>query len=361
MADENRTEKATPRKKEDERKKGNIFQSKDLTSVLTLVIIAFVMKALAPYFLAYLKDTIVYYIKEFPSYNTLGVRDASKVFSDMSIRLLILALPLAITAAAVTTVLTLAQTRMNFSKEQIRFKFSRINLFNGVRNLISLKSLIELTKAILKISIITFILYSDVKSNLNIILRLIGSDVAQAVYRTAGIIVSMIFRVCVIMIVFSILDLLYQWWDYERRLRMTKQEVKNENKQTEGDPLLKGKIRERQRSVANMRMMKKIPEADFVVRNPTHYAVAIKYDPESKKHKAPVVIAKGRGYIALKIIEIAEQNKVTVTENRLLARALYKSVKVGRENPSEFYQAVAELLAFVYNLKKRERLNEVKE
>jgi flagellar biosynthetic protein FlhB len=142
---------------------------------------------------------------------------------------------------------------------------------------------------------------------------------------------------------------------------MTKQEVKNENKQTEGDPLLKGKIRERQRSVANMRMMKKIPEADFVVRNPTHYAVAIKYDPESKKHKAPVVIAKGRGYIALKIIEIAEQNKVTVTENRLLARALYKSVKVGREIPSEFYQAVAELLAFVYNLKKRERLYEVKE
>jgi flagellar biosynthetic protein FlhB len=122
----------------------------------------------------------------------------------------------------------------------------------------------------------------------------------------------------------------------------------------------KGKIKERQHSISNMRMMQKVPAADFIVRNPTHYAVAIKYDQNDEKHKAPVVIAKGKGYIAFKIIEIAEEHNITVTENRPLARALYKSVKVGSEIPNEFYQAVAEILAFVYNLKKRERLYEIK-
>ena len=150
----------------------------------------------------------------------------------------------------------------------------------------------------------------------------------------------------------AIFDYVYQWWDYEKNLRMSHQELKEEYKQTEGDPQIKGKIRDRQQQMSRQRMMQKVPNADVVIRNPTHYAVAIQYDPE--KNSAPVVVAKGADTLALRIVAVAEEHGVYVTENRPLARGLYESVDLDREIPEKFYKTVAEVLAFVYSLRKKE-------
>ena len=161
-------------------------------------------------------------------------------------------------------------------------------------------------------------------------------------------------NVCIAFAVVAFFDFLYQRWDYENNLKMTKQEVKDEFKQTEGNPEIKGRIRRIQRQMAMSRMMQSVPEADVVVKNPTHFAVALKYDPE--KHGAPVVLAMGKDYLALRIIEVAEEHGVFVMENRPLARALYASCKVEREIPAEFYGAVAELLVYIYRLNHRDEM-----
>ena len=151
----------------------------------------------------------------------------------------------------------------------------------------------------------------------------------------------------------AVLDFAYQYYDYEKKLRMTKQEVKYEYKQTEGDPLIKGRIREKQRKMSLNRMIQQVPNADVVVRNPTHYAVALKYDIE--KDFAPVVLAKGQDHTAKRIIEVAEKNSVPVMENKPLAQGLYRSVEINDYIPAEFYQAVAEILAWVYNSKEKDK------
>ena len=166
---------------------------------------------------------------------------------------------------------------------------------------------------------------------------------------------TLVNTVGIIFLVVGVFDYLYQWWDYEKNLRMSKQEIKEEYKQSEGDPQVKGKIKEKQRQMASMRMMQKVPEADVIIRNPTHYAVAIKYDPE--KDRAPVVVAKGADHVAFRIIEIGEKNGVHITENRPLARGLYEAVEIDMEIPAKFYQAVASILAVVYKMNKKKMGN----
>jgi flagellar biosynthetic protein FlhB len=172
----------------------------------------------------------------------------------------------------------------------------------------------------------------------------------ETIVWVAKIVYNTIIKISVIMLIFGAADYLYQWWSYEREIMMTKQEVKDEYKRLEGDPHIRGRIKEIQRKMSLMRMMHKVPSADVVIKNPTHYAVALKYEP--KKDIAPVVIAKGKDHVALKIIEIAEKNNVYITENRPLARGLYEAVDINQRIPEEFYKAVAEIIAFIYKLKK---------
>ncbi len=351
MAQDNRTEKATPKKREDERKKGNVFQSREITNVFGLLLIFFSLKLLAPFYFRYFQETLAFYFDSLAVYRTFPATQIGSVTTDMVVRTLILAAPIGLIAAASSIVFSLAQTRLNISKEQIRFKISRLNLLNGLRSLISLKTIVELVKSIIKIVGIGAVLYSNIFSRLPKIIQLLNTNLDEAVYFIADAVFSTVIYICIIMIVFAVLDYLYQWWDYERRMRMTKQEVKEEYKLLEGDPQIKSRIRERQRSMAYARMMQQLPQADVVVRNPTHYAVALKYEPE--KYNAPVVVAKGKGYVALKIIEVAEKHDITIVENKPLAQGLYQAVELNQEIPAQFYQAVAELLAFVYKLKKK--------
>ena len=204
----------------------------------------------------------------------------------------------------------------------------------------------------LKLVVIGAVFYSEFSVVYQSSINLMYKDVTTAIVEILTAIFNIVLKLCIAFVVIAAFDFLYQWWDHERNIKMTKQEIKEEYKHTEGDPQIKGRIKEMQRKMSNQRMMQEVPKADVVVRNPTHFAVALKYDID--KNRAPVVVAKGQDYVAFKIIDIAKANDVPMIENKPLARALYKEVEIGREIPSEHYSAMAEILAWVYSLKKKD-------
>ena len=213
-----------------------------------------------------------------------------------------------------------------------------------------MRSIIELIKATLKITVIVVVLMASYRSVYDQFIELMMRDIRQAVGFILNTIIDIVFKLSLAFSAIAALDYLYQWWEYERNLRMTKQEIKEEYKQLEGDPQIKGRIKERQRGMAQRRMMQKVPTADVVIRNPTHYAIALRYN--LKKDRAPIVVAKGQDSLALRIVAVAEQYHIPTTENKPLAHALYEAVEVDCEIPPEFYTALAEILAWVYSLKK---------
>jgi len=208
---------------------------------------------------------------------------------------------------------------------------------------------VEMLKSILKIVIVSWVAYSYLKSKADEVIELMSADLLNVLSFIGDAAFTVALRICFAMVILGLLDFLYQKFDYEKNLKMTKQEIKDEYKQTEGNPEIKQRIKQKQRQMSMKRMMQDIPKADVVITNPTHFAVAIKYD--AQKSSAPFVVAKGQDYIALRIKQIATDNKVQIVENRPLARTLYSTVDIGEAIPLELYQAVAEILAFVYNLK----------
>ena len=248
------------------------------------------------------------------------------------------------------------QTRFNVTFKPLHPKFSKFNPINGIKKMFSPKKLIDVAKNLLKIAVLLVLLYNLVRDDILEIARMIDMDVYKSAIRTLELVFDLVKKVCLAFAVIAFFDYLYQRWDYENNLKMTKQEVKEEFKNTEGNPEIKGRIRSIQRQMALSRMMQKVPEADVIVRNPTHFAVALKYDPD--KDSAPVVLAKGQDYMALRIIKIGEENGVVIMENRPLARALYASCELDREIPEEFYGAVAEILVYIYKASNREDMFE---
>lgn len=249
---------------------------------------------------------------------------------------------------------TFFQTGMLVSAETLKPKFSKINPIEGFKRLFSLRSVIETLKGILKIVLLLWLVYSNLADMISENHKYLYTDLAQGIEHMYDSILTMIFQIIIAFAVIAAADYLYQWWDYEQQLRMSKQEIKEEYKQTEGDPQIKGKIKERQQQMARSRMMQQVPQADVVIKNPTHYAVALRYRPEMDN--APVVLAMGQDELALRIIKVAEENKVAVVENIPLARALYAGAELGREIPPEFYGAVAEILVYIFRLNDDKRL-----
>ncbi len=261
-------------------------------------------------------------------------------------------MPFLLIASLATVAITAGQTRMLFSTKLLEFKGSRINPLEGFKKMFSLRSLVELVKSLLKITVLGYIIYSSLLKVLPVIPRMMDMTVLDAISVLGNSIMSIVNSVAAIFLFLACFDYAYQWWEYEKSLKMSKQDIKDEYKQTEGDPEVKGKIKEKQRQQAMSRMMQKVPSADLIIRNPTHFAVALQYSPD--KNHAPVVVAKGADHLALKIIEVGEKNDIFITENKPLARGLYETVELDMEIPDKFYQPVAELLAFVYSLKKKE-------
>ncbi len=347
---EDKTEKATPKKKSDARKKGQVFQSREVSASLILIVTVVAVRI----FGGTIYSQITHYLKKtFDDY--LTVKDAidfnilANLFIDVLIVLAKTVLPLLLVAYLTALIVNYAQVGILFTMETLKIKGDRINPLSGFKRIFSLRSVVELIKSIIKIIIVSWVAYSYLKSKTEQVLTLIDTDLMNVLIFITDAAFTVALRICMAMVILGFADYLYQRYDYEKNLKMTKQEVKEEYKQMEGNPEIKSKIKQKQRQMSLKRMMQDIPTADVVITNPTHFAVALKYD--SEKAVAPFVVAKGQDYIALRIKQIATDNKVQIVENKPLARTLYSTVDIGQAIPPELYQAVAEILAFVFNLK----------
>ena len=238
---------------------------------------------------------------------------------------------------------------LRFSTHPLIPKFSKLSPLKGFGRIFSKNTVMELFKSLFKVGIITTLSYFTIKSHWEEIPPLMGLGVGQILSFMGFVALEIIFQILLMMIFLSLLDLAFQRFTYRENLRMTKQEVKEERKETDGNPQIKQRIRTAQMEMARKRMMAAVPDADVVVTNPTHISIAIKYDPE--KTSAPLVVAKGVGPIAMRIREIAKEHGVPLVEDKPLARTLHKTVEIGQLIPASLYKAVAEILAYVYKLK----------
>ena len=264
--------------------------------------------------------------------------------------------PVMLVAILCAVAATFAQTRFLVTTEPLKPKFSKLNPLQGIKRLFSLKSLVETAKNLIKISILLYIVYLSVREMIFESSDYLYTDLSASIAHLVEVAWSMIIRIVIAFIAVAAVDFFYQRWDYEKNMMMTKQEVKEEYKQMEGDPKVKSKIKEIQRRRAMERMMQKVPGADVVIRNPTHYAVALRYKPE--QDFAPVVLAKGQDNVAMRIVQIAEEHKIAVIENVPLARALYAQGELNQFIPQELYGPVAEVLIYIFKLNGKLKLNE---
>ena len=351
-----KTEKASPKRRQDERKKGNIFQSKDITTLVGLVVSFFTLRFFVARFytqISALFQLQMYRAMYVNAEQRLLFPDVIQIFADVAILVATTALPVMIVVALATIFAVGLQTKWLIAYEQIKFKLERIDPIKGFKKFFSLRKLVELLKSFVKISIVTSILYGRVMQIIEALPVMMNWEPLQGIVYIGNELMAIIISVAIAFGALAILDYIYQWWEYERGIRMSKHEVKDEYKQMEGNPEIKGKRREKQREFAMKRMMAQVKEADVVVRNPTHYAVALKY--KLGEDLAPLVKAKGMDNVALKIIEEAEKYGVAVVENRPLARSLYDISNVDDVIPPDFFQPVAELLAWLYSTKEKDK------
>jgi len=345
-----KTEKATPRRRQKARQQGQVFSSKDLTTALILIASLFIMK----FFIKYAVDRIIEFIIDNYTYffnQELTMQNAA-VIIIRSINLIFFVIaPLAFVLLLVGVFSSVLQTGLVFNFGLIAPKLERINPVEGFKRIFSKRSIIELLKVIIKVTVIAFFSYDGIKTVKNGIDEMMDMGIEQNIAFFGDVLFKVGIKISFVLLGLAIFDYFYQWYEYEKSLMMSKEDIKEEIKEIEGNPQIKARIRQIQRQMARRRMMQDVKKADVVITNPTHIAVALSYDAE--KHDAPVVVAKGAGEIALKIKEIAKEEDVPIVENPTLARTLYKSVEIGESIPQEFYQAVAEILAFVYSLKGR--------
>ena len=348
MAEGNKTEKATPKKRRDEREKGNVFLSQDAVAVVTLLgtfLMLQVFAGTAAGLLAGFMKSCFSGIGD----PAAGVESLFKEFTLQGMLVLLKAVgPVALVAILCAVVATFAQTRLLVSGALLKPKFSRLSPIQGFKRLFSMRSIVEALKGILKIAILLIIIYLCLKATVDESAKYLYVEIPYGVSHWFGVMMGMVWKIAVAFVVLAAADFFYQWWDYERQLKMTKQEVKEEYKQVEGDPKVKARIRDIQRQMARTRMMQQVPQADVVIRNPTHVAVALRYKPG--KDNAPVVLALGLDELALRIVRTAEEHKIAVVENVPLARALYAGAELNKEIPTEFYGAVAEVLVYIFRL-----------
>ncbi|HEX3011067.1 MAG TPA: flagellar biosynthesis protein FlhB [Syntrophomonadaceae bacterium] len=344
-----KTEAATPRRREEARKKGQVFKSVDLNSAVILLVGMAAIFASFSYMTGQLKAFTALYLLD----RTTGDFDnqyACMVLGETILLTGKMLLPILGSTFMAALLITYFQVGFVFSGEALVPKLERLNPIEGFKRIFSRRALVELIKSLLKVIVTGFIVYSVIRKNFYIFPSFMDMDLGPAFSAVGNMILEMAIKVGIVYIVIGIVDYLYQWYEYEKSLKMSKYDVKQEYKQIEGDPQVKSRQRQIQREVAMRRMMSEVPKADVVITNPTHFAVALKYDSASMK--APQVVAKGQDFIAQKIREVAREHQVTIIENPPLARLLYKSVEIGDVIPEDLYQAVAEVLAFVYKQKK---------
>ncbi len=347
-----KTEEPTAKKLEDARKEGQVAKSKEIANGLGLLALFLLLKIMVGSIGTSFLESFSMVYNRIPvicklNGGTSPMGDISMLLRTVMLRLLIILLPVLLIGFAVAFVSDLFQVKWRPTSKPLQPKFSKLNPLNGIKKIFSAQSLVELVKSVAKILLIAFVTYSYIKKKSGLLYALYDMSMMQAVNLIGETVIELGIRISAIYMIIAGADFMYQKYKFKNDMKMTKQEVKEEYKNAEGDPEIKGKIKARMREASQRRMMQAIPKADVVITNPTHYAVAIRYDTEVAP--APIVVAKGSDYLAQKIKQIARENNVEIVEDKPLARMLFANVDVDKQIPPELYQAVAEILAMVYH------------
>lgn len=348
MGLEDRTEQATPQHRQESRRKGQVAKSADVTSGCILLAGLLVIRATAPSMARNLSSTMEHFLGNLSTL-PLTTAGTNTLFAEAALVFMRVMGPLLGAVAVAALAVNAAQVGLVWSMQPLAPDFNRINPASGLARMFSTRSLVELAKSLLKVAIVGWVVFSFLRDQQGTVISL-GTVGRSEAGRIAGdLIWRLCVRACAILLVIAGLDYIYQRLQFEKNIRMTKQQVKEEYKRTEGDPLIKSQFRQRHREMAARRMMQDVPTADVVITNPTRIAVALRYD--GKTMAAPVVVAKGQRLMAQRIKDLAREHRVPVVENKPVARALFKTTEIGHPVPVDLYQAVAEILAFIYRLR----------
>ncbi|MCL1867223.1 MAG: flagellar biosynthesis protein FlhB [Oscillospiraceae bacterium] len=346
-----KTEKATQKKRRDAREKeGNVLQSREITTAASIFFVFSTLFIAGQYMFQMMMSIISESVDRVRYDHTTGTEFLMRLYLFGIEKWALTIAPLLAVAVLVPVIVGAIQTKGLFTMKPLRPRFSKLNPITGVKRLFSWQTVVNVLKGLIVIFVVSIIVYNRIRANIIDYQRMLDMELGQSVVYIARTTFNIIILILLIIVFVAAGDYLFQWWQYEKKLKMSKQEVKDEYKQIEGDPIIKSKIKQKQREIAQQRMMEQVPGADVIVRNPTHYAVALTYDKENTL-VAPKVAAKGKDALALKIIKIGEENDVYITENRQLARELYETVEVGTEIPPSMYNAIAIVLTDMYTAK----------
>lgn len=346
-----KTEPATAKKLKDARDDGKVTKSRELTAAFDLIVLFLVLKIFISFVgerLVGIFDYVYSRMPDFLKINSTSVSSvaASHYMADILLQMLLTMLPFLLFGFLITFLVSVVQVGWKVTGKPLKPDLNKFNPINGFKRIISKDSLFELLKSIIKIAVIFWVAYSRVKNHKEELFILYEIPLNQAIALIGSVIIDTGLYISIVYLVIGFADFAYQKHKFNEDMKMTKQEVKDEFKNTEGDPQIKGRQRRKMQETSQRRMMHDVPKADVVITNPTHLAVAVKYDADV--NAAPVVLAKGEEYVAQKIKEVARENNIEIVENKPLARMLYHNVDIGAEIPPELYQAVAEVLATIY-------------
>lgn len=346
-----KTEPATPKRRQDVRKKGQVFQSREITSALVIMIGFVAIYEMAIPSLENMIALIKYLYYTYSGANDdvftiVGLEALTKIVLAAVFKIVV---PIVLSIFMISLVVTSLQVGFVFTTEPLNIKLERLNPFEGFKRIFSKKAFIELLKATIKVSIMCYVIYSFLIEQYKGIPMLLDMSVQDIFKYSFKVVFEVIMRIGIVLVILGIIDYYLQWREFELSIKMSKDDIKEEFKETEGNPQIKAEIKKKQRQISMRRMFQDIKKADVIITNPTHIAIAIMYD--NNVNEAPVVVAKGKDIIATKIKEEAKKFNIPIVENKPLAQALYKSTEIGDMIPPELYQAVAEVLAYVYSLK----------
>ena len=351
-----KTEPATEKKLKDAREEGQVAKSKEIANAAGLLALFLILRFWVGRMGVQFLSVFASVYNKIPDVTTSWngyqpERDMLILFRQILINVLTIIAPILAIAFMVAFISDVVQVKWKITGKPLKPKFNKLNPISGVKRLFSLNSLMELLKSLLKIGLIGYMVYLFLRDKWQYLFLVYDMSLLQVIQLLGQFVTDLGIRIAAIYTLVAAADYIYQKIKFKNDMKMSKQEIKDEYKQTEGDPQIKGKIRQKMQEASRRRMMQSLPQADVVITNPTHYAVAIKYDPDVAD--APFVLAKGEDYLARKIKEIAKEHHIEIVENKPLARMLYANVDVGAAVPPELYQAVAEVLAFVYHLQGR--------
>lgn len=346
-----KTEDPTPKKLGDAREEGQVARSTDLITASALIALFLTLRI----FVGRIGNQFIEAFYEFYG-NIVKVTDddfhivtANALLRESIYRILLILLPIFLIAVMVVIVVNVFQVKWKVTTKPLKPKPDKFNPIKGFKKIFSKDKLVDTLKEVLKILAIMYIAYNTLIDYSGDLQKLYDMELIQAVEFIGDIVIKLGLNISIVFLIIGMADYIYQKFKFKKEMRMSKQEVKDEYKQSEGDPHIKGKIKNKMREISQRRMMQMLPEADVVITNPTHFATAIKYDKDTGE--APVLVAKGADFLAQKIKEVARENHIEIVENKPLARMLYYNVEIGNEIPPELYQMTAEVLAYVYNLK----------